>query len=157
MNVVIISGRLGSDPKISNFDDGGKAAQFNIAVTERAYKRRDGTEVPERTEWIRVETGNTGISGVIEKYLKKGSFVMIEGRLKNRDWEKEGVKHYVTAVVIENLDLCPRNGEHSNDVPAPEAEPQPSKKVTSNKAANTEKSNTTSTAEYQAPDDDLPF
>ena len=155
INTVVVAGRLGADPRITEFESGGKAAQFSIAVTERGYKRQDGTEVPERTEWIRVETGHTGIAGVVEKYLKKGSFVVIDGRLRNREWEKDGVKHYATVVLIENLELCPKNGEQQNGTPPPEQEQS---KVVKNSVTN---HNTGAVAATNMPvysqDDDLPF
>jgi single-strand DNA-binding protein len=149
INRVVISGRLGSDPRITDFDGGGKSAQFSMAVTERGYKRQDGTEVPEKVDWIRVETSRSGIAGVIEKYVKRGSFVMIDGKLRTREWEKDGVKQTATVVVIENLELCPRNGEQNNaSAPPPSAEARP---TTNNSRS------TSSPPPVYTQDDDLPF
>jgi len=154
MNTVVVSGRLGADPRITIFDNGGKSASFNIAITERGYKKQDGTEVPEKTDWIRIETGRSGIAGVIEKYLKKGSFVVIEGKLRNREWEKDGVKQYLTVVSIENLELGPKNGE-GNSIPPPEVEePKPVKQTPNTPARNTEFS--APPVQYEQ-EDDLPF
>jgi single-strand DNA-binding protein len=121
-NFVLVKGRPGADPVIKNWDNGGKSAQFNLAVKERGYKRQDGTEVPERTDWLRMETGNSNIAGIVEKYVRKGELVEIVGKLKNRDWEKDGVKHYLTVVVIEKVELCPKNGGEKESVPPPEPE-----------------------------------
>jgi single-strand DNA-binding protein len=151
MNSVHLAGRLGQDPTITNFEDGGKSAQFSVATTERGYTRQDGTEVPERTEWIRVETGNRGVAGVIEQYLKKGSFVIIEGKLKNREYEKDGVKRYVTTVTIEKMEFGPKSNNDSANVPAPEPE-RP--KQTSSKPTATSQA---AKPAYDSNPDDLPF
>ena len=156
MNIVLVSGRLGADPRITNFENGGKSAQFNLAVTERAYKRQDGTEVPERTEWLSIETSKSGIAGVVEKYLKKGSFVTIEGRLKNRNWEKDGVKHFATAIAIENLELCPRNNGGQNEIPSPVPDGEVPKTDNSGSRNNTP-SDAPPPAPAQDKQDDLPF
>ena len=152
INTVIVSGHLGMYPRITNFENGGKAAQFSIAVTERGYKRQDGSEVPDRTDWFNIETGRSGIAGIVEKFLKKGSWVTVQGSLRNREWEKDGVKHSRTVIQIENLDLPPRNGEQSNSTPPPSPE-QP--KATSNSNSNpaTVKNDNGETQ----PSDDLPF
>jgi len=156
INRVIVSGRLGNDPRITDFDGGGKSAQFSMAVTERGYKRQDGTEVPERTDWIRVETSRSGIAGVIEKYVKKGSFVMIDGKIRTREWEKDGAKQSATVIVIENLELCPRNdGQNGVNTPTP---PQEAKTTSNSRATGS----TNTPAHAPAPpvyvqDEDLPF
>ena len=161
MNTVVLSGRLGADPKVTNFDNGGKSASFNIAVTERSYKKQDGTEVPEKTDWFRIETGRSGIAGVIEKYLKKGSFVLIEGKLRNREWEnKEGVKQYATVVTIENMELGPKNGEGGNgNSGTPPPEPEKPKTVNKVETKSTKPTpNTNVNVDPVVPyEDDLPF
>jgi len=157
INRVIVSGRLGADPRITDFDGGGKAAQFSIAVTERGYKKGDGTEVPDRTEWIRIETGRAGIAGVIEKFLKKGSHVTIDGKLRNREWEKDGVKQYSTVVQIESMELGPKNGESTggNGAPPPEVEQPQGSRVAKN-SSSTATTNSAPPPNYQE-EDDLPF
>ena len=147
INRVIVSGRLGADPRITDFDGGGKAASFSIAITERGYTKQDGTVVAEKTDWFRIETGNRGIAGIIEKYVKKGSYILIDGKLKNREWEKDGVKQYSTVIQIENMDLGPKNGEH-NGIPTPEPEPK-----TTNKGG----TKSTTPPPPDTNDDDLPF
>ena len=156
MNDVKITGRLGNDPKITEFDDGGKAASFSMAVTERAYTRQDGTEVPEKTEWINVETSNSGTATIIEKYVKKGSYVIIDGRLKNREWEKDGEKHRMLVVQIQRIELPPKtNGEQT-------APPPPQQEAYAPKTGNNGFKNKPSSQSYSEPpstmdDDDLPF
>ena len=155
INTVVVSGRLGADPHITNFDNGGKAAQFSIAITERGYKRQDGTDVPDRTDWIRIETGRTGIAGIIEKFLKKGMFVTIAGKLRSREWEsKDGTKQYATVVQIETLDLPQKNGEQSNGSTPPPTPEQP-KAANNNKPATVKNDGVAS--QQDKSDDDLPF
>ncbi|MES2733322.1 MAG: single-stranded DNA-binding protein [Bacteroidota bacterium] len=103
VNKVILVGNLGKDPEVRHLDGDKKVAKFPLATTE-AYRDRNGQRV-ENTEWHNVEFWGS-ITEVIEKYLKKGSQVYIEGKLRTRSYEdKEGVKKYVTEVIGQNLTL----------------------------------------------------
>lgn len=103
VNKVILVGNLGKDPEIRAIDNDRKVAKFSLATTE-TYKDRNGQRV-ENTEWHNVEFWGP-ITDVIEKYLKKGNQVYIEGRLRTRSYEdKDGVKKYVTEIVGQNLTL----------------------------------------------------
>lgn len=100
-NKVQLIGRLGQDPEIITFDDGGKIARFNLA-TDDSYKDKNGNKV-ERTYWHPVVVKN-GLVNVIESYITKGKEIAIEGKLTNRSWDdKDGKKHYVTEVVCNEL------------------------------------------------------
>ncbi len=98
---VQLIGRLGQDPEIITFEDGGKIARFNLA-TDDSYKDKNGNKV-ERTYWHPVVVKN-GLVKVVENYVTKGKEIAIEGKLTNRSWDdKEGKKHYVTEVVCNEL------------------------------------------------------
>ncbi len=100
-NKVQLIGRLGQDPEIITFDDGGKIARFNLA-TDDSYKDKNGNKV-ERTYWHPVVVKN-GLVKVVENYVSKGKEIAIEGKLTNRSWDdKEGKKHYVTEVICNEL------------------------------------------------------
>lgn len=98
VNKVIIIGNLGKDPEIRSFPNGGRVANFSVATAEK-WKDKSG-EKKERTEWHRVSVMNDGLVGVIEKYLKKGSRVYLEGQLETRKYEKNGQDVYTTEVVL---------------------------------------------------------
>lgn len=97
LNKVQIIGNLGRDPEIKTVGS-GKVANFSVAVTEK-WKDKNG-EKKEATEWVNVAVWQEGLIGVIERYVKKGSRVYIEGKMKTRKYEKDGVTHYATDVVL---------------------------------------------------------
>ncbi|RMJ20460.1 hypothetical protein PHISP_08670, partial [Aspergillus sp. HF37] len=83
VNKVILVGNLGRDPEIRSFQNGGKVANLRIATSEN-WKDRTTGERKERTEWHTVAIFNEGLVGVVERYLKKGSKVYVEGQLETR-------------------------------------------------------------------------
>ncbi len=100
-NKVQLIGRLGQDPEIITFEDGGKIARFSLA-TDDSYKDKNGNKV-ERTYWHPVVVKN-GLVKVVENYVTKGKEIAIEGKLTNRSWDdKDGNKHYVTEVILNEL------------------------------------------------------
>jgi single-strand DNA-binding protein len=99
VNKVILLGRLGRDPEVRNFQNGGKVVNLRIATSER-YKDRDGNP-QERTEWHSVAIFNERLGEVAEKYLRKGSEVYIEGQLETRKWQgQDGQDRYTTEIVL---------------------------------------------------------
>jgi single-strand DNA-binding protein len=90
-NKVQLIGRLGQDPEIITFEDGGKIARFNLA-TDDSYKDKQGNKI-ERTYWHPVVVKN-GLVKVVENYITKGKEIAIEGKLTNRSWDdNDGKKH----------------------------------------------------------------
>ena len=77
MNIVILKGNVGQDPKITTFDNGGKVAQFTLATTERGYKKQDGAEVPDKTDWHNIVVRRSGLAGICEQYVKKGTPLLL--------------------------------------------------------------------------------
>lgn len=103
VNKVILLGNLGKDPEIRVTESGRKVANFSLATTE-SYKDKNGERV-DNTEWHNIVFWGP-IAEVIEKYLRKGSQVYIEGKLRTRSYEdKEGVKKYVTEVMGQNMTM----------------------------------------------------
>lgn len=100
VNKTILLGNLGKDPEIRVLENGSKVANFSMATTE-SYKNKSGERV-ENTEWHNVVFWGK-IVDVIEKYLKKGSKIYLEGKLKTRSYEHEGVKKYTTEVFGNSL------------------------------------------------------
>ena len=125
MNKVILRGNVGQDPKITTFDNGGKVAQFSLATTERGYKKEDGTEVPDITDWHNIVVKRTGLAGICEQYVKKGTPLLIVGKLRTRDYDDNaGQKRYVTEVIVEEMELLGTGGQKHEPAPAPEPEPE---------------------------------
>jgi single-strand DNA-binding protein len=103
VNKVILIGNLGADPEIKSFQNGGKIANIRIATSEQWKDRMTG-ERKERTEWHNVVINGEGLVGVVERFLKKGSKVYIEGSLRTRKWQdRDGNDKYTTEVVIAGM------------------------------------------------------
>ena len=103
VNKVILIGNLGADPEIKSFQNGGKIANLRIATSEQWKDRMTG-ERKERTEWHNVVINGDGLVGVVERYLKKGSKVYIEGSLRTRKWQdRDGNDKYTTEIVIAGM------------------------------------------------------
>ena len=103
LNKVMLIGNLGADPEIRTFQNGGKVANLRIATSE-TWKDRNTGERQERTEWHTVAIFSEGLVGVVERFLKKGSKVYIEGQLQTRKWQDQsGNDRYSTEVVIRGL------------------------------------------------------
>lgn len=103
VNKVILVGRLGKDPEVRNLENGATVANFTMATTE-TYKDRTTGERKEITEWHNVVLWR-GLADIAAKYLHKGDQVYIEGKLRTRSWEKEGVTRYTTEVVGDNMTM----------------------------------------------------
>ncbi|MGQ7830864.1 single-stranded DNA-binding protein [Altererythrobacter sp. Z27] len=103
LNKVMLIGNLGADPEIRSFQNGGKVANLRIATSE-TWKDRNTGERQERTEWHNVAIFSEGLVGVVERFLKKGSKVYIEGQLQTRKWQDQsGQDRYTTEVVIRGM------------------------------------------------------
>ncbi len=102
VNKVIILGRLGRDPEVRNFQNGGRVVNLRVATSER-YKDREGNQ-QEKTEWHAVSIFNEKLGEIAEKYLRKGSEVYLEGQLETRKWQdQQGQDRYSTEVVLRNF------------------------------------------------------
>ena len=100
VNKVILVGNLGADPEVKSFQNGGRIANLRIATSEN-WKDRATGERKERTEWHNVVIQSDGLVGVVERFLKKGSKIYIEGQLRTRKWQdRDGNDRYTTEVSV---------------------------------------------------------
>ncbi len=114
VNKVILVGNLGADPEVKTLESGTKVASIRLATTER-YKDKNGTQ-QENTEWHNVVLWSA-LADVTERYLKKGSQVYIEGRIKTRKWtDKDGNDRYSTDIVANEMQFLgsPNSGSGSS-------------------------------------------
>ena len=125
MNLVILKGNVGQDPKITDFQNGGKVAQFTLATTERGYTTKDGKEIPDVTDWHNIVVKRTGLAGVCEQYVKKGTPLLVQGKIQTRSYQDNaGQTRYVTEIVVDELELLSGGQKHeSAPAPAPEYTP----------------------------------
>ena len=103
VNKVILVGNLGKDPVVKYLDSGVAVANFSLATSE-SYKNKEGERV-NQTEWHNIVLWR-GLAEVAEKWLKKGSSVYIEGKIKTRKWEdKDGNTRYNTEILADNMTM----------------------------------------------------
>lgn len=117
VNKVILVGRLGKDPETRTLQDGAMVVNFSLATSE-SYKDKTTGEKKEVTDWHNVVLWNAPAE-VAAKYLHKGDQVYIEGKMRTRSWEKDGVTRYTTEVIGNSLQLL--GGKSSASDPAPAA------------------------------------
>lgn len=100
VNKVILIGNLGKDPEVRSLQNGGKVCTLRIATSE-TWKDRATGERQERTQWHSVVIFNENLTGIAERYLRKGSKVYVEGQLETRKWQdQQGQERYTTEVVL---------------------------------------------------------
>jgi single-strand DNA-binding protein len=103
INKVILVGNVGKDPEIKTLSNGGKVATFSLATTD-AWKDKTTKERREKTEWHRIVIYSGGLVNIVEKYVKKGVKLYIEGSLQTRKWTNQnGEEKYATEVVLQGF------------------------------------------------------
>jgi single-strand DNA-binding protein len=103
VNKVILVGNLGKDPEVRHLEGGNSVANFTLATNEY-YKDKQGARV-ERTEWHNISAWR-GLAELAEKYLKKGSQVYVEGKLRTRQYQdKDQQTRYITEIIAEEISL----------------------------------------------------
>lgn len=112
VNKVILIGNLGKDPEVRYLDNGIAVANLSLATTEN-YKNKEGERVSQ-TEWHDIVLWR-GLAEVAEKYLKKGSSVYVEGKLRTNKWvDKEENTRYKTEVLADKLTMLGRSNNQEN-------------------------------------------
>ena len=121
LNKVILIGNVGCDPEIRYFDKNSAVANFPLATSERSFKLADGTVIPERTEWHQISVRNFALVQLAEKWVKKGSSLLVEGKIRTRNYvDKSGVQRYMTQIVVDHLEFY-NNGHRPDDATDKEA------------------------------------
>ena len=101
VNKVILVGNVGRDPEIRSTQSGQKIANLTLATSE-SWKDKNTRERQERTEWHRVVIFGNALAEIVERYVKKGSKLYIEGSLQTRKWtDRDGNERYTTEVVLQ--------------------------------------------------------
>ncbi|MDE5578685.1 MAG: single-stranded DNA-binding protein [Alistipes sp.] len=125
VNKVILIGNVGMDPEVRTTESGVKVARVRLATTERLFDRQ-ANETREHTEWHTVTLWR-GLADVVDRYVRKGSQIYVEGRLRTRDWmDKDNNKRFTTEILADNMNLLGRrsdnpvsDGTASGSAPAP--------------------------------------
>ncbi len=109
-NKVILVGNVGADPEVRSLESGVKVARIRLATTERLFNRQTN-ETQDHTEWHNITLWR-GLADVADKYVRKGSQLYIEGRIRGREWEKDGVKHFGVEIVADEMTLLGRRQDN---------------------------------------------
>lgn len=103
VNKVILVGNVGRQPEIRITQDGRKIAVFSIATSDK-WKDKSSKSIKEKTEWHRVVILSEGLVTIVEKYLKKGNRVYVEGMLQTRKWvDKQNIERFSTEVILQGF------------------------------------------------------
>ena len=114
VNKVIIVGRLGKDPEVKTTPSGEKVSTFSMATSEK-FTDRNGQK-QEKTEWHNIVAWRK-LAEIIERYVKKGSLLYIEGKLVTRSWDdpQSGQKRYKTEIVANQMQMLGAKGDSGQD------------------------------------------
>ena len=105
VNKVILIGNVGKDPDVRHIDGNMAVANVVLATTERGYTLQNGTQVPDRTEWHNIVLWG-GMADVIEKYVRKGDKLYIEGKIRTTTFEDQsGIRRYRTEIHADNMEM----------------------------------------------------
>lgn len=116
MNKVMLIGNVGKDPEVRYLEGNSKVARFQIATTEK-YKDKEG-RLRELTEWHTVTVWR-GLADLVEKYVKKGTQLYVEGKLRSRTWtDRSGTERSVTEIAGDNIELLARTAAAMDGRPA---------------------------------------
>lgn len=111
VNKVILIGNVGMDPEVRTTESGVKVARLRLATTERLFDRQ-ANETREHTEWHTVTLWR-GLADVVDRYVRKGSQIYIEGRLRTRDWmDKDNNKRFTTEILADSMNLLGRRSDN---------------------------------------------
>ena len=156
LNKAMLIGNVGRDPEVRYLDgnNGAKVATFTLATTER-YRDRNG-EIRENTEWHNIVAWRN-TADVVEKYVRKGTQLYIEGRIRTRSWDDQtGNKRYTTEIIADTLQLLGKRadnpGGQQNGYQAP-SQPAYGQQQTAQVQQPAAQHNVMN----DMPDDDLPF
>ena len=123
VNKVILVGNVGGDPETKYMPSGGAVTNLSIATSE-SWKDKQTGQAQERTEWHRVVFFNR-LAEIASEYVKKGSKVYLEGSLRTRQWEQDGVKRYSTEIVASEMQMLDsREGGTQQQQQAPQQRQQ---------------------------------
>jgi single-strand DNA-binding protein len=103
VNKVILVGNVGGDPETRYMPSGGAVTNLTLATSE-SWKDKQTGQPQERTEWHRVVFFNR-LAEIASEYVRKGSKVYVEGSLRTRQWEQDGVKRYTTEIVASEMQM----------------------------------------------------
>jgi single-strand DNA-binding protein len=151
VNKVILMGNVGKDPELRFLPTGGGVANFSLATSE-SWRDKTSGEQKEQTEWHRCVAFNK-LAEIIGEYVKKGSKLYIEGSLRTRSWEQDGITKYATEIIVSEMQMLDSRGEQDRGTQQNTASSQrpnaPANSVPQGRPA--------ANSDFDSFDDDIPF
>ena len=167
INKVILVGNVGQDPETKAMPNGSMVTNISIATSESWTDKNTGQK-QERTEWHRVVFFNR-LAEIVSQYTRKGSKLYVEGSLRTRQWEQDGIKKYMTEIIGSEMQMLDSKGESQQQPQQNTSQPAPRQQRSNGMNPNgTQRSPYAQAPQQQAPqqqpagfddefDDDLPF
>lgn len=161
VNKVILVGNCGADPETRYLPSGGAVSNVTLATSE-TWKDKNTGQPQEKTEWHRVVFFNR-LAEIVNEYVKKGSKLYIEGSLRTRSWEQDGVKRYATEIVANEMQMLDSRGQggggssggqYDNQFGQDEA---PAPAQSSNRPREATQAKSPAPSNFDNFDDDIPF
>ena len=115
INKVILVGNVGADPEVKSLESGVKYARLRLATTERVFNK-ERNETKEQTEWHSITLWR-GLADVADKYIRKGSQLYVEGKIRTREYTKDGAKCFATEIIGEDIKMLGRKEGVSQTAP----------------------------------------
>jgi len=151
VNKVILLGNVGKDPEIKSTQIGSKLASFSIATSKR-WKDKQTQEYKDKTEWHKIVIFGEGLVDIVEKYVKKGSKLYLEGELITRKWtDPQGNDRYTTEIVLQGYNSTLTLLDNRNNNQSVSENSSVSNKIDNNNIEKIEKTDDSNI------DDDIPF
>lgn len=105
MNKVMLIGNVGKEPDVRYYDADQAMARVQLATTERGFTQKDGTKIPDHTDWHNLLFYRQ-LAKIVEQYVHKGDKLYVEGRLRYNTYDdKLGKRHFITEIMVENMEL----------------------------------------------------
>ena len=153
VNKVILLGNLGRDPEIRSMQSGSKMATFSMATSKR-WKDKATQEKRDKTSWHNIVVFSDGLVDIVEKYVKKGSKIYVEGELQTRKWQdQDGNDRYSTEVVLQgfNSNLTLLDSRNANKKSSED------QTISTDQTSNIDNTVVSENSDSSEADDDIPF
>jgi single-strand DNA-binding protein len=111
LNQVNLIGRVGQDPEVKYLPNGDPVANVSLATTEK-WKDKQSGQPKEHTEWHRLNFYGK-LAEIVGEYVTKGGLIFVTGKLKTREWEKDGVKRYTTEIQVSEMKMLGNKGDNA--------------------------------------------
>ena len=113
-NKATLVGRVGKDPEILNLRNGKKGAKFSLATSESWQDKASG-EWKNKTEWHNITVWSEGLAGYVERSVRKGDVLLVEGKIERQEYEKDGEKRHTTNIVLQGFNATIRKLNSKGD------------------------------------------